>query len=217
MKRRLFSLLAITVIGGILFTTSCKIDDTVAPVVTLKGDATMSVDFGGTFTDPGATATDDNDNDLTVTTEGTVNVNAAGEYTLTYKATDAAGNIGSITRTVYVVHRKTNMAGTYSVSENCTGPGGPYTVGPYSASITPGAANNMALVFNNFGDFTTSVNVNGSLSGNAGLSVTIPQQVPGTTIEGSGTVNAAGTTVTITYTSAIGGNTDTCQATWTKQ
>ncbi len=217
MKKKLFSLLAMTVIGGLLFTTSCKIDDSVAPVVTLTGDAIMSVDFAGTFTDPGATATDDNDAAVTVVVEGTVNVSAAGEYTLTYKATDEAGNVGTATRTVYVVHRKGTMAGTYQASENCSGPGGAYTVDPYSASITPGAANNMALVFNNFGDFATSVNVNGSLTGNTGMTVTIPSQVQGGTIEGSGTVNAAGTTITITYTYTVGGSTDTCTATWVKQ
>jgi len=214
--KKLFSILAVAVIGGFLF-TSCTKDDAVAPVVTLKGDAVVSVDFGGTFTDAGATATDDVDKDVTVVVEGTVTVTAAGEYTLTYKATDAAGNVGKATRTVYVVHRKGNMAASYTVNENCTSTGGsPYTVGPYTASITPGTGN-MDLVFTNFGDFQTSINMNGTLSGNTGQTLTIPSATPGLTIAGSGTVNAAGTTVTITYTSTDGTNTDTCQATWVKQ
>ena len=212
----MFSILAMAVVGGFLF-TSCTKDDTVAPVVTLKGDAVMSVDFGGTFTDPGATATDDVDKTATVVVDGTVTVNAAGTYTLTYKSTDAAGNVGTATRTVYVVHRKTNIAGTYNVNESCTGTSGPYTVGPYSGSITPGSADNMAIVFNNFGDYTTSVNMSGSLTGNTGQTLTIPQATPGLTIAGTGTINAAGTTVTVTYTATDGTNNDTCTATWVKQ
>ena len=214
--KKLFSILAVALVGGFLF-TSCTKDDSVAPVVTLKGDAIVSVDFNGTFTDAGATATDDVDKTVTVVVEGTVTVTAAGEYTLTYKATDAAGNVGTAKRTVYVVHRKTNMAGTYSVTESCTGTGGPYTVPAYSASITPGSASNMALVFNNFGNFTTSVVMNGTLSGNTGQALTIPSATPGLTISGSGTVNAAGTTVTISYTTTDGTATDQCQATWVKQ
>jgi len=217
MKRKMLSLLSVVLIGGLLFTTSCTPEDTVAPIVTLTGDATMSVDFGGTFTDPGATATDDNDKAVTVVVEGTVNTSLAGEYTLTYKATDEAGNMGSVTRTVYVVHRKTNLSGTYTVTEACTSTGGPaYNVDAYPASITPAAASNMAIVFTNFGDFATSININGTITGNSGLSIQILPQTPGLTIEGSATVNAAGTTITVNYTAAGGGVTDTCTATWVK-
>jgi len=218
MKRNLFSIIAMTVIGALLFTTSCEVDDTVAPIVTLNGNAVMTVDFGGTFTDPGATATDDNDKNVVVVVEGEVNVNAAGEYTLTYKATDDAGNIGTATRTVYVAHRKGNIAvGTYSVTESCTGPGGSYNVGPYTTTITPGTANNMALIFNDFGNFASPININGNLTGNTGQTLAIPQQTLGIIIEGSGTINASGTTITVNYTANDGTATDTCQATWTKQ
>ncbi|MDD3877569.1 MAG: DUF5011 domain-containing protein [Bacteroidales bacterium] len=217
MKKNFLSILAIVLVGGLFFITSCTPEDMGKPVVTLTGDAVMTIDFGATFTDPGATATDDVDDAVTVIVTGEVNKNAAGEYTLTYTATDEAGNVGTAERTVYVSHRKGNIVATYTASEQCTGPGGPYTVNPYSASITPGAATNMAIIFNNFGNFTVPVNVNGTLAGNAGLTLTIPQQTNGLTFEGSGTINAAGTVITITYTAADGGATDTCTATWTKQ
>jgi len=217
MKKNLLSVLAIALIGGLLFTVSCTPDDMGKPVVTLNGDAVMTVDFGGTFTDPGATATDDVDKDVTVIVTGDVNVNAAGTYELTYTATDAAGNVGTATRTVYVTHRKGNLSATYTASESCNGPGGPYNVNPYSASVTGGAASNMAIIFNNFGNFAAPLNVNATITGNTGMTLTIPQQVQGLTFEGSGTINAAGTTITITYTANDGTGTDTCTATWTKQ
>jgi hypothetical protein len=65
----------------------------------------MQLTVGDTFTDPGATATDDVDGDLTnhINVSGTVDTATAGDYTLTYSATDAAGNTGNVTRTVTVV------------------------------------------------------------------------------------------------------------------
>ena len=76
--------------------------DTIAPIITLNGAATVTLTEGGTFTDPGATAQDNVDGTVTVTTTGTVDINTAGRYTLTYRATDAAGNTATATRTVIV-------------------------------------------------------------------------------------------------------------------
>jgi hypothetical protein len=72
--------------------------------VTLNGAAAMSLALGAAFTDPGATALDDQDGDLTAAIEetGSVDPAAPGVYTLTYTATDAAGNTGSASRVVTV-------------------------------------------------------------------------------------------------------------------
>jgi hypothetical protein len=79
--------------------------DTTAPVVTLTGAAALELAVGGTFTDPGATALDDTDGDLTasVVVTGAVDTATEGLYTLTYTATDAAGNTGSVSRLVTVL------------------------------------------------------------------------------------------------------------------
>ena len=77
--------------------------DTTAPVVTLNGSASMTITVGDSYTDAGATATDDVDGALTpVETANTVNTAVAGTYTVTWSATDAAGNTGSASRTVIV-------------------------------------------------------------------------------------------------------------------
>ena len=77
--------------------------DTRAPVITLTGDASMTVAWGATYTDAGATATDNNDPSVTVTSSGSVNTAVPGTYTITYNARDAANNSATqVTRTVMV-------------------------------------------------------------------------------------------------------------------
>ena len=58
---------------------------------------------GATYTDPGATVTDNVDATRTIQGTGTVDTALAGDYTVTYNATDAAGNVAdAVTRTVRV-------------------------------------------------------------------------------------------------------------------
>ncbi len=77
--------------------------DTVPPVVTLIGSNPINHERFTPFTDPGATATDARDGDLAVTSNSGLNVGVVGTYTITYSATDAAGNTGTATRTVNIV------------------------------------------------------------------------------------------------------------------
>jgi PKD repeat protein len=80
--------------------------DTVAPVITLVGSPKIDVVVGGTFTDPGTTASDNVDGDVTsrvVVAGDAVNVNKAGTYVITYNVSDASANAATqVTRTVIV-------------------------------------------------------------------------------------------------------------------
>lgn len=80
--------------------------DTTLPVITLLGDAVMNLTVGDTFTEPGFTATDDVDGDITgnvVVGGDTVDTDTTGTYTITYNVSDAAGNEATeATRTVVV-------------------------------------------------------------------------------------------------------------------
>ena len=79
-----------------------KISDTAAPVITLNGDTQVRIVAGDTYSDAGAAATDETDGTVTVEKSGQVDTTTAGEYTITYTATDAAGNTATATRTVIV-------------------------------------------------------------------------------------------------------------------
>ncbi|MBJ7327410.1 MAG: putative Ig domain-containing protein, partial [Chthoniobacterales bacterium] len=77
--------------------------DTVKPVIFLDGTASVSVDWGSSYLDAGATATDDRDSVVTVTTSGSVDTSVLGNYLLTYRARDTAGNDANpVNRTVSV-------------------------------------------------------------------------------------------------------------------
>jgi phage-related protein len=87
-------------------TVECPALDTTAPVITLVGDNPVEVYEGATYTDAGATASDDVDGDLTasIVVVNPVDTSVIGEYTITYNVSDAAGNPATeVTRTVNVV------------------------------------------------------------------------------------------------------------------
>jgi hypothetical protein len=80
-----------------------------APVVTLNGNATMTCGrIGGTYTDAGATATDDKDGSLTPAESGTVDLSTDGTYVVTWTATDSAGQSAKADRTVSVSCQNVN-------------------------------------------------------------------------------------------------------------
>jgi hypothetical protein len=80
--------------------------DVTAPVITLVGDDPLVVSVGGVFVDPGASAFDDVDGDVSgsiVVDASGVDTSVAGSYVVTYSVSDAAGNVASVSRTVEVV------------------------------------------------------------------------------------------------------------------
>ena len=86
-------------------TTSPTVPDTTPPVITLLGDATIHIAQGAPYTDPGATALDNVDGDITshITITNPVDTTTPGTYTVTYTVSDAAGNAAiPVTRTVIV-------------------------------------------------------------------------------------------------------------------
>ena len=78
--------------------------DVTPPTITLKGDASITIKAGNAFKEPGYTASDNIDGDITdkVEISGSVNIYHAGTYTLTYTVTDSHGNTATAKRTVVV-------------------------------------------------------------------------------------------------------------------
>lgn len=78
--------------------------DIISPQITLSGEQEVVVHLARPYEEPGFTATDDRDGDIThkVVVEGTVDSYTAGSYPITYTVTDSFGNTTSVVRTVKV-------------------------------------------------------------------------------------------------------------------
>ena len=76
------------------------------PVITLNGDSVIEIYMGSTFVDPGATAYDEEDRDISnsIQVSGSVDTNTHGTYVLAYNVTDSDGNSATVVvRTINVV------------------------------------------------------------------------------------------------------------------
>ena len=105
-------------------------DDT-PPAIIIIGSSELTITAGTTYTEQGATCTDDTDPAPTVTTSGTVDTSNPGTYTVTYTCTDLSGNAGTAVRTVTVVAAGTPIDTTYpAITLN----------GPSTLTITAGTA-----------------------------------------------------------------------------
>ena len=87
-------------------TLNCELvdnaNDVTPPELRLNGDSEITLVVGTEFEDPGYTATDDYDGDITdkVVRSGNVDMSKAGTYELTYTVQDAAGNVTSKKRKI---------------------------------------------------------------------------------------------------------------------
>jgi len=96
---------------AVLLVYSCKKDNT-PPVITILGDNPyiycIPSDLPPPYDDPGATALDDEDGDITSEINASSNVNIAieGTYQVTYAVKDKAGNSSTATREVKVMYCK---------------------------------------------------------------------------------------------------------------
>ena len=91
--------------------------DTTPPVITLIGASTINLNVGDTYNEQGATATDNQDGNLTssIVIAGTVNTASAGIYNVTYNVSDAAGNAATeVVRTVNVSDPSSGCSGGIS-------------------------------------------------------------------------------------------------------
>jgi len=170
-KNAIILFFALTVGSAVVLTTGCSKDDTTAPVVTLNGDASVTLSLNSAaYTDPGATANDEEDGVVTATSDASStnpNVNQIGTYTITYTATDAAGNVGTAVRTVRVKNDAEDFAGTYDVVD-VTIPSDPY---PFVNVITVDPAVNNRVHFDLFADYDNNTNIYATKIGNGSLEI----------------------------------------------
>ncbi len=99
--------------------------DTTKPIITLVGANPQNITIGTTYTELGATASDNIDGDITanITITGNVNTNIAGDYAITYNVSDAAGNnadpvIRAVTVSAVANQNPIAVDDTFTVVEN---------------------------------------------------------------------------------------------------
>jgi hypothetical protein len=208
MKRSFIPFLALTTSLAI---GSCSKEDT-PPVITLNGSQQHTAYYGESFTDPGATATDAEDGDITssITVSGNVGT-APNIYTLTYTCIDQDGNFADVQRVVHRPFKSTMLAGTYNVTE--TSPFGTVT---YTGSVTADSVDFTHFVF---GSFTAPdpIVVDASIINLDNIQMNI-DATGGPIQQFDGEISDPGAiTFTLSYLRPIGNTTTNCTATWVKQ
>lgn len=101
-------------------TRTVHVTDTTAPEIVLKGDDCVMIKKGDKYEEPGYTAEDNCDGDITdnVTVSGDkVDTDTVGKYTINYEVEDSSGNKGSASRVVRVYAPASN------VNANAVNPG----------------------------------------------------------------------------------------------
>jgi hypothetical protein len=218
MKKQILVIGMFVLIAGTFFMAGCSKSDTTPPVITLKGSNPMSISLNSTFVDPGSTANDNKDGDISskVSVSGTVSNNVKGSYTLTYSVTDAAGNVGTATRTVNVVNDAEFLQGAYvNAIDSCFSPN---TVSTFDAQINTSNTVNNSFTINGFGAYGTSVNIAATLDGTHTIISFLGSQPLGTgatliNANGNVTSHSSPTTIYVNYTWTDGTNTQNCH-TW---
>jgi hypothetical protein len=161
-------------------TSSCKPEDTIAPVIFLKGanpDTIFLPASPGTavYADPGDSAHDNKDGILTnqVKVFGTVNPNVKGLYTITFSVKDAAGNVATVNRIVQVINQAEPLTGSYTVTDSIPGS---FALPPYAQTIITDSYTNNMIHFNKFGNYYNDSTVYAIVSGLNGMNMTLPSQ-----------------------------------------
>jgi hypothetical protein len=161
------------------------------PVLTLNGDRYMTLEAGGTFTDPGIVATEGGAT-IPYTTEGSVNTGEVGVYDITYTAVNKDGFPASLTRTVVVYSTDpsaatNDLSGTYVRTLN--------GVESTWTKIAPG----VYTVFNPGG--ATGVSLTVVVFNQTGSTIHMPEQTigDGTTMTSAQEVYSAGPPATYTW------------------
>lgn len=87
------------------------VQDITPPSITLKGDKNQYIKLGSTYSEPGFSALDTVDGDMTgkVEVSGSVDTSKTGTYTISYKVTDSAGNSSSVSRQIYVFDKQAEV------------------------------------------------------------------------------------------------------------
>lgn len=211
MKKNVLNFSVLALIATLLVFTGCKKPDNKAPVITLNGASSQIISLQDIYTESGVTATDEKDGALSSTVSGIVNVNRTGVYILTYTATDAAGNVGTATRTVVVVNDIEAMSGAYVCSGSTN----------YNDTLSASETVNNRLHFGKFGNYEGNTNIYVNVTGavitlDSVLAVQVGNPPFDRTFKGTGTIISP-TVFDLNYTETIDGIATSKNEIFTKQ
>ena len=148
------------VLLSLFIVQGCKKDDTTPPVISMAGASTVNVSLNGSYTDAGATATDDEDGTVNVSSDASSSnpkVNLAGTYIITYTASDAAGNQATASRTVIVANDAAYLAGNYLTTEGSS---------TWTQTITASTTENNKIKFSKFANYSNNTEITATVVGN---------------------------------------------------
>ncbi|MEZ5012947.1 MAG: DUF5011 domain-containing protein [Chitinophagales bacterium] len=208
-------------------------EDLSTPVIVLDGDDPLYVDLGSSYTDPGFTATDDEDGDISadVTVDATaVNTNMVDKYEVSYSVSDKAGNVGTAIRNVWVRMFQTKYVGSYSVHEICDidgdgilgEPGVPYEINDYTVTVSASGVDANTLIFTGFGAYDPPWSTPVVMGGDLNDVLTVSDWVlPGTSVhvDADGVLTLGSTTgieFDLDYVVTEGTDSVPCEAHFTK-
>ncbi len=161
---------------SLLFFDSCKReDDTTDPVILLEGDNPYNVDsIGGGYREPGYTAVDDNDGDLTskvIVETPSIGFDSAKSYKVIYKVQDYSGNPFSTYRIVNIRNSVYFLEGVYNHDTiQC----GTDTARIYQSTVTTSPVINGNFAINNFANKGQQAILNGKLDFTGNLTFETP-------------------------------------------
>jgi hypothetical protein len=118
-------------------TRTVSVVDTTSPTIDLLGDNPLILEVGVPYSDPGYTAVDAYDGDISsdVTITGSVDHTALGSYTLRYNVSDSSGNVaGERARVVNVVDSTAPVIALLGVNPVTLALGTPYVEPGYTAT-----------------------------------------------------------------------------------
>jgi hypothetical protein len=129
----------------------CQKKDDLPPTLTLLGGDSINHVLNSPYNDPGATATDERDGNITskIYIDSQVNIDKIGEYLVTYSVVDEAGNEARpIKRYVFVYNQGYIYSGYYSLKETQLFPQNNEC--QYNVAINVDSTINFGLSFSNF-------------------------------------------------------------------
>jgi hypothetical protein len=186
--------------SAVNYNSSAKKDDNSCnfkPQITIVGANPATVNVGASYNDAGATAFVKNGSAVDVTTDLTqVNTSETGSFNVVYTASNENGT-STATRLVNVVLGQSSYMGNFATESECNALEFPHVAEPV---VEAGANSNQVVINNAFTLIggTIVMNINGA-------NITVPptsieiQFLGELNFSGTGTMNASGTQMIVSY------------------